>query len=163
MNNAQYWIEKLELLPHPEGGFYKEMYRSEEIIDQTALPERYIGNRSFATQIYFMLLRHNHSSFHRLNSDETWHFYDGSPVIIYLLSKKTGLQEISLGISTDSMPQFTIPKNCWFAAEVRGEGEFSLIGCTVAPGFDFADFELAKRGSLFKEFPFETVNRLSLP
>lgn len=163
MRSAEYWIKKLNLLPHPEGGFFKESYRSDELISSEALPDRYNSARTFSTQIYFMLVKGNHSSFHRLTSDETWHFYDGSAVTIWLLSEEVGLKEVRLGLDENSNPQFTIPKGCWFAAEVFGDGEYSLVGCSVAPGFDFADFEMAKRESLYEKFPFEIVNRLSLP
>jgi predicted cupin superfamily sugar epimerase len=161
MRTSEYWIKKLNLQPHPEGGFFRETYRSEEIIPAEALPKRYTSPHSYSTQIHFMLVKGNHSSFHRLKSDETWHFYDGSPVTIWLVSDEYGLQEVTLGLDGDAQPQFTIPKGYWFAAEVKGDGEFSLVGCSVAPGFDFADFEMAKRESLYEKFPFETVKRLS--
>lgn len=163
MRSADYWIKKLNLLPHPEGGFFKESYRSDELISSEALPNRYNSARTFSTQIYFMLVKGNHSSFHRIESDETWHFYDGSPVTIWLLSEEGGLMEVRLGLDENSDPQFTVPKGCWFAAEVVGDGDFSLVGCSVAPGFDFADFEMAKRESLYEKFPFEIVKRLSMP
>lgn len=163
MRSAEYWIKKLNLLPHPEGGFFKESYRSDESIPLNALPNRYTSDRTFSTQIYFMLVKGNHSAFHRIKSDETWHFYDGSPITIWLLSEEGGLREVTLGLDEGSFPQFTISKGVWFAAEVFGGGDFSLVGCSVAPGFDFADFEMAKRESLYEKFPFEIVKRLSLP
>lgn len=163
MRSAEYWIKKLNLLPHPEGGFFKESYRSDELISSEALPNRYSSSRTFSTQIYFMLVKGNHSSFHRLTSDETWHFYDGSPVTLWLLSEEGGLREVTLGLDENSDPQFTVPRGSWFASEVVGDGDYSLVGCSVAPGFDFADFEMAKRESLYEKFPFEIVKRLSLP
>ena len=159
MNSKEYWREKLGLLPHPEGGYFKETYRSVESVPGSSLPARYGGDRVFATQIYFMLVKRNFSAFHRVASDETWHFYDGSPVVLHLLDH-SGAHRIIIGIGEGMEPQFTVPAGTWFAAEVEEGGEFSLVGCSVAPGFDFADFEMAKGEELYRQFPFEVVKRL---
>jgi len=158
--NKEYWIEKLHLKPHPEGGFYGESYRSGETIAKSALPGRYGGDRVFSTQIYFMLVAGNFSAFHKVNSDETWHFYDGSSVILHLLVPAEGLVDIRLGVEDGANPQYTIPMGVWFAAEVSDGGDFSLVGCSVAPGFDFDDFELANKETLYSQFPLDIVNRL---
>ncbi len=160
MTRKDYWITKLNLLPHPEGGFYRESYRSTDSIEETALPARYKGPRALGTHIYFMLVKGNFSAFHKVASDETWHFYDGSPVLLHLLDVKKGVVTIELGIEGDSEPQFTVPADTWMAAEVKDEGDFSLVGCSVAPGFDFSDFTMAVRDTLYSEFPLEIVKRL---
>jgi len=158
--NKEYWIGKLHLNPHPEGGFFGETYRSDEEIEKSALPERYGGNRSFSTQIYFMLVSGNFSAFHKVNSDETWHFYDGSPVLLHCLHPGKGVITTTLGLEDGAEPQFTITRGVWFAAEVADGGDFSLVGCSVAPGFDFNDFQLAEKDILYSQFPLEIVKRL---
>lgn len=159
MSRKEYWITKLGLLPHPEGGFFKESYRSTESIPGASLPARYGSDRSFSTQIYFMLVKGNFSAFHKVASDETWHFYNGAPVLLHLLDQ-SGHTKIQIGIEDGMEPQITVPAGTWFAAEVAEGGDFSLVGCSVAPGFDFADFEMANKEELYKQFPYEVVNRL---
>lgn len=148
MRNAEYWIKHLKLLPHPEGGYFKEVYRSDEEIAKESLPDRYPDNRSFSTSIYFLLEKDDFSAFHRIKSDEIWHFYDGDPVSIYVIDNNGKLVNYELGLSPDKgiLPQVTIPANNYFAS--RSTGSFSLVGCTVSPGFDFADFEMANRNAL---------------
>lgn len=154
MNNVDYWIKHLGLLPHPEGGFYKEVYRSSEIINSTALPDRFEGNRNFSTSIYFMLRSEDRSVFHRIKSDELWHFYQGSTLLIYVLVKNE-LQILKVGSHPENGEslQVVIPANCWFGAHVEKQNSFALCGCTVAPGFDFRDFEMADRKDLIKKYP----------
>lgn len=153
--NAKYWIHKLDLLKHPEGGYYKEIYRSEEVIPIEALPDRYSDKRNVSTSIYFMLDKEQVSHFHKLQSDEIWHFYYGVSLTIHMIdeSGNYSIQKLGRNLDEGEALQFVIPKCTWFAAEVNDKKSFSLIGCTVAPGFDFADFELAKRGELVKQFP----------
>jgi len=142
-------------MPHPEGGYFKEIYRADEKYSAEYLPDRYSGNRNFSTSIYFMLTGEDVSNFHRLQSDELWHFYDGSSIIIYLLNEKEGFRTITLGknLTDDEVYQTTIDRGVWFAAELKDKKSFSLIGCTVSPGFDFKDFELADRKILSEQFP----------
>ncbi len=150
--DSAYWINSLGLLPHPEGGYYKETYRSNEEITNNALPDRFSGNKSFATAIYFLLEEGNFSAFHKIKSDEIWHFYDGSPVLIHTIDNDGTLITYKLGNSPIDgvFPQITIPANTWFASE--STGNFSLVGCTVSPGFDFNDFEMANRKMLVNLF-----------
>lgn len=157
---ASKYIDQLDLIKHPEGGYFKEVYRSNEFISSECLPERFNGKRCFATSIYFLLHDKEFSSFHRIKSDETWHFYDGKPVIIHILNEK-GYNKIIIG--QDSPFQYTVPKESWFAAELSKTGSFALLGCTVAPGFDFNDFELASKESLAGMFPeqIELINRMT--
>lgn len=153
--NARDWINALGLLPHPEGGFYKEVYRSAESVAHDALPERFKGNRSFATSIYYLLEGSDISRFHRIASDEIWHFYDGSPLCVHSLSADQGHQCRILGrdIEQQEMLQAVVPAGHWFGACLKEEGTWALVGCGVSPGFDFADFEIAERQRLLNDFP----------
>jgi hypothetical protein len=154
MNEAEFIITTLQLKPHPEGGFFSEIYRSQESIDSQALPDRYNGNRNFSTSIYFLLNKEQVSLFHRISSDEIWHFYSGSPVIIHCLDK-VGYRLFKLGndLHQAQDPQLVIKAGTWFAAEVENKNSYSLVGCTVAPGFDFKDFIFGKRDELLKLYP----------
>ncbi len=153
--DAQKYIEKLQLIPHPEGGYYKEIYRAGEMILQEHLPKRYKSARNFSTSIYFLLEGNQVSNFHKLKSDEQWHFYDGSSIVIYVIDERGNLNKILLGRNIDKGEslQEVIKQNSWFAADLVDKTSFALIGCTVAPGFDFSDFELGKRDELINTFP----------
>ena len=155
MRTAKEFIESYQLLPHPEGGYYKETYKSNEVIPYNALPERFSGDRYFSTSIYFLLEKGNFSAFHKIKSDECWHFYAGKTLLVYVIHISGELEIISLGnnIANDEKFQFVVPANCWFASEPAPDTDFSFAGCTVAPGFDFADFELAKTDELVKQYP----------
>lgn len=148
-------INKLKLQPHPEGGFYRETYRSRDTVSQECMGKHYDGGRNFSTCIYYMLTLGSFSAFHRIKQDEGWHFYDGSPVELHLLSEEGQYTNITLGrnIERDETPQFIIPGGTWFAATVKGNGLYSLVGCTVAPGFDFRDFEMADAKRLIQNYP----------
>jgi predicted cupin superfamily sugar epimerase len=148
-------IETLQLQPHPEGGYYKETYRSKDIITKDALPEIFNGNRNHSTGIYYLLESKDFSAFHRINQDEMWHFYKGDALILTMISDKGELTTIKIGndIANDEIPQAVVPKGYWFAAKVEQPESYALLGCTVAPGFDFQDFELAERAKLIAEFP----------
>jgi len=155
-NIVHQWVEKLQMLPHPEGGFYKENYRSEEYIQLDCLPNRFAGSRPFSTAIYFLITAGNFSAFHRIKSDECWHFYAGDPLWVHLIDDATGTySKIALGneLNGDAVLQAVVPAGYWFASETQPGGSFSLVGCTVAPGFDFADFELANRDALTAKSP----------
>lgn len=156
MTSALYWIKALELEHHPEGGYYKEVYRSADIILSSGLNKRYDGNRSALTSIYYLLDKTNISHFHRVNSDETWHYYQGSSSIELIIISPSGeLSKVLLGanFSNGEQFQFTVRQNCWFAAYLTDNRGFALVGCTVAPGFEFADFYLAEKEELAKQFP----------
>ncbi|MEQ8808841.1 MAG: cupin domain-containing protein [Imperialibacter sp.] len=147
--NANYYIDQLNLASHPEGGYFRETYRSVGTTTTKA------GQRSISTAIYFLLEAGNFSACHRIKSDEAWHFYDGDPLSIYVIQEDGVIEEIRLGLdfSAGQKPQAVVPANCWFASRVAVDGKFSLVGCTVAPGFDFQDFEMAERNKLIKEYP----------
>ena len=151
IRNAKYWVDQLNLLPHPEGGFYKETYRSQSNVDFVC----FSGKRSVSTGIYFLLTKGNFSAFHRIKSDEMWHFYSGDPIDIFILSPEGNLGKITLGLDLESgqTPQAVVPSGTWFASQVKEGGDHGLVGCTVAPGFDFDDFEMAKRDALIQAYP----------
>ncbi|HET7899175.1 MAG TPA: cupin domain-containing protein [Flavisolibacter sp.] len=148
-------IQTLSLLPHPEGGFYKEIYRSEGLIKQNCLPEIFGGDRHYATSIYYLLQSGDFSAFHRIKSDEIWHFYAGGRLLLHLIDPQGNYQRLLLGSDLKNGEQFHIvmPAGVWFAAEPAPGTAFTLAGCTVAPGFDFSDFELADKTSLARAFP----------
>jgi hypothetical protein len=155
VQNAEYWVKKLDLRPHPEGGFFREVYRAEEKIPHETLPSRFNGERSFSTSIYFLLPAGKFSGLHRIAADEGWHFYTGSPLTVYTISRSGILDKILLGPDPEKGEVFQaiVPHGYWFGAALEGSEGFSLVGCTVAPGFDFADFEMADRDALTREFP----------
>lgn len=147
--NANKLIEQLNLLPHPEGGFYKETYRSKmELVNANQ------EIRQVSTSIYYLLVGNDKSHFHRIQSDELWYFHQGTTLeILYFEGQE--LKRIYLGNDIDSgeVPQAMIPANTWFASHLKGETGYALVSCSVAPGFSFEDFELAKRADLMIEFP----------
>ncbi len=154
MKTADYWIDKLNLQPHPEGGYFSETYRSDEKVKVDSLPDRYSSDRNFGTSIYFLLTTESVSNFHRLASYEIWHFHAGGSGLIHMISKDGTLNSKRIGDNMeagDSL-QVIIPRGCWFAAEVIA-GDYILVGCTVSPGFEFEDFELAKRSDLIQKYP----------
>ena len=165
MTDSKTIVEKLELQPHPEGGYFKEIYRSNEIIKNSGLPERFAGDRNFGTSIYYLLEKEQFSTFHKLKSDETWHFYYGSSLLLHAIDENGNYTKIILGndLTNGEIFQYTVLRNCWFAAEVADKNSFSLIGATVAPGFDFSDFEMGKRDELISKFPEqkELITRLT--
>lgn len=157
-------VEQLDLLPHPEGGFFKESYRSIELIEQAHLPNRFSGNRNFSTAIYFLLTSGNFSAFHRIQQDEVWHFYEGAPLNVHVITPEGKYTKYKVGSLNQGLkPQLVVPKGCWFASNIDEEDSYTLVGCTVAPGFDFADFELAKKDELSNLFPEHTdiINQLT--
>jgi len=153
--SAEYWIEELQLQPHVEGGYFRETYRAEEGIRKEHLPPRYGSNRPFSTAIYFLLKSGEVSKFHRLRSDEIWHHYYGSPLILHVIDLEGLLQRLSLGPSADRGERFqaVVRAGWWLGAEVADPDSYCLAGCTVAPGFDFKDFELGRREELLTAYP----------
>jgi predicted cupin superfamily sugar epimerase len=157
MKSASYWIEKYNLLPHPEGGHYIETYRSAESITAGALPVRFEnGSRAFSTGIYFLLEQNEFSAFHRIKSDEMWHFYAGEALDIFVIHPATArLEVIQLGANPEIGETFqaVVPAGTWFASRPAKNSIYALVGCTVSPGFDFADFEMAGKDELIDLFP----------
>jgi uncharacterized protein len=181
--DAAYWIRRLELLPHPEGGYYRQTYRSDLLLPKSVLPEEFSGTRAASTAIYFLLDENSFSAFHRLRSDEIWHFYFGRPLIVHIIDANGRYSEIRLGSDPEAGEVFqaTVKAGCWFASQLAVRAEallhpqskrqvkparqnesadekaspepFCLVGCTVAPGFDFEDFDLGKRDELVQLYP----------
>lgn len=141
--DAAYWISYLNLIPHPEGGYYREVYRSAEEVSSEGLPQRFAGPRSFSTSIYYLLESGDFSGFHRIKSDEIWHFYGGDPLELHILSGSE-YQRVLIGreLHAGHHLQFVVPHGAWFASRPAAGGSYSLLGCTVSPGFDFADFQM---------------------
>lgn len=152
---AQDYVEKLKLIPHPEGGFYSVVYKSKDQIKP--LHPRYgQETRSAGTAIYYLLEKDDFSAWHKVRSDELWHYYDGSVVNIYVIARDRSLKIYKLGnpaMHADAVFQVIVEAECWFCAEVADKDSFALVGCTVSPGFEFADFELADRQKLLAQYP----------
>lgn len=163
--DAAYWIEKLKLEAHPEGGYYRQTYRAELILTKDSLPRQFTRARAASTAIYFLLEGDIFSAFHRLRSDELWHFYAGSTLVVHVIDEQGRYSEILLGSDPEAGEAFqaVVKAGCWFASRMRDGKGFALVGCTVAPGFDFADFEMAKREELSRTYPKyrEVIERLT--
>jgi predicted cupin superfamily sugar epimerase len=153
--DAAYWIRKLDLKPHPEGGYYRQTYLADLVLPKGCLPADFTGPRPASTAIYFLLDGENFSAFHRLRSDELWHFYVGEALLVHVIAAEGGYFKIQLGNDPEAgdVLQGVVKAGCWFASEVKDGGSFALVGCTVAPGFDFEDFELAERKELARSCP----------
>ena len=147
MNSIEEIVDFYGLLPHPEGGFYAETYRSSLTIDTPR------GKRAASTAIMFLITKDSISHFHRLTADEGWHFYAGDPLKLLQLTPEGELSEIIIGtnIKEGQRLQHIVPAGDWFAS--TSFGEYSLVGCTVAPGFDFEDFEMANKKDLISKYP----------
>ena len=153
--DATYWVKRLRLEPHPEGGYFRQTYRSDVTIAREALPAGFAGARAASTAIYFLLEGKNFSAFHRLRSDEIWHFYIGAPVSVHVIDTSGKYSSIILGNDPDAgqVLQAVVSAGCWFASHVSDWASFAVVGCTVAPGFDFGDFEMGMRGKLVAKYP----------
>lgn len=154
---AQAHIERLDLQPHPEGGYYRRSYTANEMLAAGALPERFGGARPVSTAIHFLLPAGEVSALHRMQSDELWHFYAGDPLRVHMLYPDGRHESFVLGPALDEgmVYQAAVPHGVWFGAELAGSPDkgFALVGNTVAPGFDFSDFELAERDELVARYP----------
>ncbi len=162
---AKQIINKFNLTQHPEGGYFKETYRSKGIIENKSLGSNFIGDRNYSTSIYFLLTSENFSAFHKINQDETWHFYLGTTLKLHMISPEGDYSFVLIGndVIQNEVPQFVVPAQYWFAAEIIQQNSFAFTGCTVAPGFDFNDFVLPKRKALIELFPQhrEIISRLT--
>ena len=155
MSRIKELIESLELLPHPEGGYYKETYRSEGLIETESLSKDYSGPRYYSTGIYFLLTANVFSAFHKINQDEMWHFYDGHPIELHMITADGQHECVIIGkdLVKGEHLQYVVPGGVWFASRVAKKAEYSLLGCTVSPGFDFNDFVLPSYKELSEKFP----------
>lgn len=146
---SQYWIDHLNLQPHPEGGYYKEIFRStNEVTRAGATIEK-----QACTSIYYLLEGRDFSGFHRLASDELWYFHKGAPLHIHVINHEGTHTTIELSDNSTGNLQAVIPPNTWFAAQIPSANGFALVSCAVAPGFDFAEFEMAKKDELLTQYP----------
>lgn len=165
MKNAAYYIEKLQLTSHVEGGAFKETYRSGMTLAQKHLSADFKGDRNASTAIYFLLKQGQFSALHKIASDELWHFYEGDSLRIYEITVDGTLITHKLGKDLEKGETFqcVVQAGSWFGSRCEVAGGFSLVGCTVAPGFDFEDFELADRETLSVLFPQHTklINELT--
>lgn len=147
MHNMNAIIDSLNLEPHPEGGFYKEIYRSETRVSDLMQA----ANKSAYTSIYYLLSGKDFSAWHRIKSDETWYFHLGCDLLIFYIDQNKVVRTVQLGSESKSF-QVTIPAHTWFAAKPLNEEAYCLVSCAVAPGFEFADFEIGNREALSNEF-----------
>lgn len=155
MSTAADWIERLHLTPHPEGGYFIESYRSPHTLATAHLPRTYDAPRALATAIYFLLEGGDFSAFHRLKGDEIWHHYGGGALTLHRIDPDGSMDAAILGndLTAGERPQVIIPAGTWFAAAVSDPNSYALAGCTMAPGFSFADLELADRDALVRAYP----------
>jgi len=150
MYTADYYIQHLNLLPHPEGGYYKETYRSDGIIK----PNGFDGERNISTAIYFLLQNDEKSHLHRIKSDELWFFHEGETLeVIVLFDNILNTHLLGRNLDQDEQYQLAVPSGAWFGSRIKNKSSFSLVSCTVAPGFDFRDFELAEYKKISREYP----------
>jgi hypothetical protein len=151
------WINQLGLQAHPEGGYFNEVYRAQ---DKVLCRDT---ERSACTSIYFLLPATEISALHQIKSDELWHFYDGEPITVHMIDSAGKYSSFVLGRAVEKQQflQNWVPAGCWFGATV--EKGFALVGCTVAPGFEFQDFKMAARADLQQQFPQHKmlINRLT--
>ncbi len=158
MPTADELVQALNLAPHPEGGFFRETYRAPSVLPKDALGSQHTGPRSASTAIYFLVTAGSFSALHRIASDEVWHFYAGHPLEVVSIDEEDRLHVVRVGmnLSEGEVPQYVVPQGRWFGSRLaapHAPDAYALVGCTVAPGFDFADFELADRGALIARYP----------
>lgn len=146
---AKYWIDHLNLQSHPEGGYYKEVFRSANEVTRVGATVP----KQACTSIYYLLEGKDFSGFHRLASDELWYFHKGAPLHIHVIDHDGTHTTIELSDTDTGSLQALIPPNTWFAAEITSATGFALVSCAVAPGFDFAEFEMAKKDDLLVQYP----------
>lgn len=154
MYTADYFIKNMDMIPHQEGGFFKESFISKETIPVKYSNSDLDESRNLWTSIYFLLRDGEVSNFHRLKSDEMWYYHSGSPLTIYMISPEGELitEELGLNIERGEKPQVLVPKDYIFGSAMNNEG-YALVGCMVSPGFEFKDFELFERDYLLKTYP----------
>jgi len=148
-------VSQLNLEPHPEGGFFRETYRSNSLVPNTVLGESYEGDRNYGTGIYFLLTADTFSAFHQIEQDELWFFHQGDPIELHVVSPGGKHEKFIIGndLKNGESPQVVVPGKSWFAARVEGSGAYALVSCTVSPGFDFRDFVLPSCQELCKMYP----------
>ncbi len=167
MPKAEHWIERLGLEPHPEGGWYRETYRSSGSYDFSGAAP-FDGPRAYATSIHYLLERGGRSRLHRIHSDELWYFHAGGPLEVHLFPENGAPSAFTLGTETEQgeVLHAWVPAGSWFGAcmpEAEARDGYALVSCVVAPGFDFRDFSFADGAELASRFPThrQMIERLS--
>lgn len=158
------FVDKLKMQPHPEGGYYAEIYRNNTVISPEILGKNYSGERSLATSIYYMLEADQVSRLHQLKSDELWYYHYGSPLLVHIFYKGSYKPCIlGIDVSENQFPQVIIPAGAIFGAEVMDKTSYTLMGCMVTPGFHFSDFELIHGMEISAVYPHHTeiIKRLT--
>jgi len=154
--SAEQIIAALNLRPHPlEGGYFRETYRSEETVAAAALPPRYAADKQFGTAIYYLLTPATYSEMHRLPTDEIFHFYAGDPVeMLQLLPDGTSrIMVLGPNVLAGQQPQLVVPRGVWQGSRLVPGGRFALLGATMAPAFDYRDYEAGQREQLVRQYP----------
>lgn len=153
--NAKYWIERFQLEAHPEGGYYRQVYKSNLVIPSSVLSDEYVGDRRSATSIYFLLPSGKVSHLHRLASDEVWYHHYGATLTVHTIDPAGGYEPISLGPETSDGGTFQalVPGGVIFGATVDEKDTYALVSCMVSPGFTFEDFELLDSVDLLRQYP----------
>lgn len=148
-------IYHFKLQRHPEGGFYSQSHRSEGVLPASALPSGISGPRLWSTGIYFLLSHGEKSKLHKIAFDEVWNFYLGDPLIVVEITAQGHVKETLLGrdFKQGQNLQYVVKGGTWFGSYLPNGSEYAFVGCTVAPGFDFADFEMGDRKKLLGLFP----------
>ena len=156
--NAAYWIEHLSLQPHPEGGFYKEFFRSEMEVTRVSSTDK----KQAITSIFYLLEEVDFSGFHRIASDELWYFHKGSPLLIHAIDPDGNYSAHELSDTPTGSLSVAIKAGLWFASEIPSKTGFALVSCAVAPGFEFSEFEMAEKQHLVTLYPHLslTIDRL---
>lgn len=147
--NAECWVKELALQTHPEGGYYKEVYRS----NKSFVPIEIGDHRNYITSIYFLIEANNVSHFHSIKQDELWFYHAGAPLTVYILHEDGDLERLTIGPNPNQgeVLQAVVPANKIFGS--KSTGDFSLVSCVVAPGFDFSDFKLYPKTELLQKYP----------
>jgi uncharacterized protein len=156
MLSAEEVIDRLQLMPHPsEGGYFRETYRAPLRFMPQALPPEYDGERSASTAIYYLLTPDTFSALHRVKSDEVFHFYAGDTIEMLQLWPDGNGKTVHIGndLAAGLAPQLVVPAGVWQGCRLVSGGRWALMGCTVAPGFDYSDFEIGLRSELLDQYP----------
>ncbi|TFF36356.1 cupin domain-containing protein [Mucilaginibacter psychrotolerans] len=147
--DAEYWIKQLSLQPHPEGGYYKEVFRSQQQVNRLGEGKALQA----CTSIYYLLEGEDYSGFHKISSDEIWYFHQGVPLMVHVITAQGKHEAWTLSDQPGGGLSLVVPAGLWFAAEIPSKAGFALVSCAVAPGFEFSEFEMAKKEELIETYP----------
>lgn len=153
--SMEYWIGKLQLQPHPEGGYFKRIYTAEEEIPKVDSFEKFCGTRKLASSIHYLLPSDDFSAFHQLKQNEIWCFHYGSSLNLHLINEEGSYSTITIGLDIEKgeQPLYVVKAGNWFCGEVNKKNTFSLVSCILTPSFDFSDFTFGQKNILIKKFP----------